>query len=147
MEEHIKRMIQEHAELRNRIGRLHNYIYVDKGRDDNKVEFANKCVQLNAMRMYEKALRARLVNVGVLRGVDGVYRQGENEYKPFDFQSIADKHFNTAKDFENMMDKKEKESGCKCDKKNEIAFKKVEKLLNELQNGSDGDIDIIIIKK
>ena len=34
--------------------------------DNNKVEFANKCIQLAAMKKYEEALRARLENAGIV---------------------------------------------------------------------------------
>ena len=61
----VKRMIDEHSQLVVRIQALHEYIYSDKSNDDNKVEFANKCIQLAAMKKYEEALRARLENQGV----------------------------------------------------------------------------------
>ena len=56
-------MINEHAELVVRIQKLHNYIYSEASDKDNKPEFANKCIQLAAMKKYEEALRARLNNV------------------------------------------------------------------------------------
>ena len=59
-------MIEEHSELVVRIQKLHDYIYSDKSNADNKVEFANKCIQLTAMKRYEKALRARLENAGIV---------------------------------------------------------------------------------
>ena len=65
MENYQKRMIEEHCELVVRIQKLHDYIYSDKSNADNKVEFANKCIQLAAMKKYEEALRARLENQGV----------------------------------------------------------------------------------
>ena len=61
----VKRMIDEHSQLVIRIQKLHEYIYSDKSNDDNKVEFANKCIQLASMKKYEEALRARLENQGV----------------------------------------------------------------------------------
>ena len=57
-----KYMIDEHSQLVTRIQTLHEYIYSDKSNNDNKVEFANKCIQLSAMKKYEEALRARLEN-------------------------------------------------------------------------------------
>lgn len=65
MVDFVKRMVDEHSQLIVRIQALHEYIYSDKSNDDNKVEFANKCIQLAAMKKYEEALRARLENQGV----------------------------------------------------------------------------------
>ena len=61
----VKRMVDEHSQLFIRIQKLHEYIYSDKSDNDNKVEFANKCIQLSAMKKYEEALRARLENRGI----------------------------------------------------------------------------------
>jgi len=61
----VKRMIDEHSQLVVRIQKLHEYIYSDKSDKDDKVEFANKCIQLAAMKKYEEALRARLENQGI----------------------------------------------------------------------------------
>ena len=66
MEKYQKRMIEEHSGLVVRIQKLHDYIYSDKSNEDNKVEFANKCIQLAAMKKYEEALRARLENAGIV---------------------------------------------------------------------------------
>lgn len=65
MEKQIKRMVEEHAQLVKRIEKLHKYVYSNKSDDDDKVEFANKCIQLSAMKKYEEALNARLSNAGV----------------------------------------------------------------------------------
>ena len=65
MVEFVKRMIDEHAELVVRIQKLHNYVYSEVSDKDNKPEFANKCIQLSAMKKYEDALRARLENQSV----------------------------------------------------------------------------------
>ena len=61
----VKKMVDEHSQLVVRIQKLHEYIYSDKSDNDNKVEFANKCIQLSAMKKYEEALRARLENQGI----------------------------------------------------------------------------------
>ena len=61
----VQRMVEEHSELVVRTQALHEYIYSDKSDNDNKVEFANKCIQLSAMKKYEEALRARLENQSV----------------------------------------------------------------------------------
>ena len=66
MEKYQKEMIEEHSGLVVRIQKLHDYIYSDKSNADNKVEFANKCIQLAAMKKYEEALRARLENAGIV---------------------------------------------------------------------------------
>ena len=58
----VQRMVEEHSQLVVRTQALHEYIYSDKSDNDNKVEFANKCIQLSAMKKYEEALRARLEN-------------------------------------------------------------------------------------
>ena len=61
----VKRMIEEHSQLVVRTQKLDEYIYSDKSNNDNKVEFANKCIQLASMKKYEEALRARLENQGI----------------------------------------------------------------------------------
>ena len=61
----VQRMVEEHSQLVVRTQALHEYIYSDKSDNDNKVEFANKCIQLAAMKKYEEALRARLENQSV----------------------------------------------------------------------------------
>lgn len=61
----VQRMVEEHSQLAIRIQALHEYIYSDKSNNDNKVEFANKCIQLSAMKKYEEALLARLENKSV----------------------------------------------------------------------------------
>lgn len=63
MKDFVRRMVDEHRELVARIERLEEYL--SKENDDDKYEFANKCIQLSAMRKYEECLRARLNNQGV----------------------------------------------------------------------------------
>ena len=65
MENYQKTLIEEHSQLVVRIQKLHNYVYSDQSNADNKVEFANKCIQLSAMKKYEEALRSRLENQGI----------------------------------------------------------------------------------
>lgn len=72
MENYQKEMIKEHGDLVIRIQKLHNWVYSDKSSVDNKVEFANKCIQLAAMKKYEEALRARFENAGIVFE-NGVY--------------------------------------------------------------------------
>lgn len=64
MEQYQKEMIKEHGDLVIRIQNLHNCVYSDQSNADSKVEFANKCIQLAAMKKYEEALRARIENEG-----------------------------------------------------------------------------------
>ena len=66
MNTYQKDLIEEHSKLVVRINNLHNFIYSDKSEIDNKIEFANKCIQLAAMKKYEEALRARLENAKVV---------------------------------------------------------------------------------
>lgn len=61
----VKRMVDEHSQLVVRIKNINEYVYSDESNKDDKVEFANKCLQLSAMKKYEEALRARLENQGV----------------------------------------------------------------------------------
>ena len=84
MEKYQKRMIEEHSRLIVRIQKLHDYIYSDKSNADNKVEFANKCIQLAAMKKYEEALRARLENAGI------VFEEGQYFEKVASITSCVD---------------------------------------------------------
>ena len=65
MKDFVARMVDEHSELVERIDKLANYVYTNGDKDD-RIEFANKAIQLSAMRKYEEALRARLENQGVI---------------------------------------------------------------------------------
>ena len=60
MNNYQKALVEEHSNLVVRIQKLHDWIYSDKPIKDDKVEFANKCIQLAAMKKYEEALRARI---------------------------------------------------------------------------------------
>ena len=73
MKDYVKRIIDEHSQLVQRLDALDAYVYSNASDKDDKVEFANKCIQLAAMRQYEKALRCRLENVGILIAEDGRY--------------------------------------------------------------------------
>ena len=66
MTDYQKEMIEEHSGLVVRIQKLHDWIYSNKPIKDDKVEFANKCIQLASMKKYEEALRARLENAGIV---------------------------------------------------------------------------------
>ena len=65
MNNYQKDLIEEHSNLVVRIKALNNNIYSSASDVDNKVEFANKCIQLAAMKKYEEALRARIENIGI----------------------------------------------------------------------------------
>lgn len=65
MEDYIQRMIQEHKELVARINKLNDWVYGDAYKTVHPSEFANECIQLKAMKVYEEALRARLFNAGI----------------------------------------------------------------------------------
>lgn len=58
-------LIEEHSQLVVRIQKLHDYVYNDASANDNRIEFANKCIQLASMKKYEEALRARMENTGI----------------------------------------------------------------------------------
>ena len=64
MNNYQKDLIEEHSNLVVRINVLNNNVYGSASDVDNKVEFANKCIQLAAMKKYEEALRARIENEG-----------------------------------------------------------------------------------
>lgn len=65
MNNYQKALVEEHSNLVVHIQKLHDWIYSDKPIKDDKVEFANKCIQLAAMKKYEEALRARIENIGI----------------------------------------------------------------------------------
>ena len=88
----VKRMVDEHSQLVIRIQKLHEYIYSDKSDKDNKIEFANKCIQLSAMKKYEEALRARLENQGIF--------YENNQY----FERIGNVKSTLNSDFEKLKD-------------------------------------------
>lgn len=65
MNNYQKALIEEHSNLVVRTQNLHDYVYSDASNKDNRVEFANKCIQLASMKKYEEALRARIENTGI----------------------------------------------------------------------------------
>lgn len=67
MNDYQKALIKEHKELIERIHVLNDYVYSGEAeKNDCKIEFANKCIQLSAMKKYEEALRGRLYNSGII---------------------------------------------------------------------------------
>lgn len=72
MEKYKSELIKEHGELVLKINNLENYIYSEASNKDNKIEYANKCIQLTAMKKYADCLEARLVNAGIVYE-DGTY--------------------------------------------------------------------------
>ena len=81
MKAFVKRMVEEHAELVARIVKLQDYIYSAKSDADDKVEFANKAIQLSAMKKYAECLTARLENQGVIFS-DGEYLEKVAKIEP-----------------------------------------------------------------
>lgn len=65
MNAYQKSLIEEHSQLVVRINKLHNYVYNEEHNDD-KIEFANKAIQLAAMRKYGECLVDRLENAGII---------------------------------------------------------------------------------
>lgn len=66
MNNYQKALIEEHSALIVRTQDLHNYLYSEKSDNEDKVEFANKAIQLSAMKKYEECLRARLINSNIV---------------------------------------------------------------------------------
>lgn len=66
MNAYQKALVEEHSNLVVRTQTLHDYVYSDESNKDNRVEFANKCIQLAAMKKYEEALRSRIENSGIV---------------------------------------------------------------------------------
>lgn len=74
MEAFVERMIEEHKTLVERLRKLENFIYSNpKSKELNRADFANMCIQLKAMRVYEEALAARLGNLGICVTEEGEY--------------------------------------------------------------------------
>ena len=65
MNSYQKALIEEHSNLIVSTQKLHDYIYSDASDNDNRIEFANKCIQLAAMKKYEEAVHARIENTGI----------------------------------------------------------------------------------
>ena len=73
MEDFVKRIVDEHKQLVVRIEKLNNFIYNEDTSNVSKADFANLCMQLSAMRQYERCLRARLANHGIAFEDDDYY--------------------------------------------------------------------------
>lgn len=65
MNTYQKDLIEEHSNLVVRIQKLHDFVYSGLFNNDTRIEFANKCIQLTAMKKYEEALRARIESTGI----------------------------------------------------------------------------------
>lgn len=65
MEKITNEMIKEHAELCVRISELHEYVHTNKSANDDRIEFANKSIQLTYMKKYAETLLVRLNNRGI----------------------------------------------------------------------------------
>lgn len=66
MNNYQKSIINEHKELVVRIHQLDYYVHCEGGKADSKIEYANKCIQLSAMKKYAEALAARLFSAGII---------------------------------------------------------------------------------
>lgn len=67
MNNYQQSLIEEHSHLVVRTDALNAYIYGGAAMaNDDKVEYANKCIQLASMKKYEEALRARMENAGIV---------------------------------------------------------------------------------
>lgn len=66
MNKYQQSLIKEHSDLKIKLDNLESYIYSPAFEDENKAEFANKCIQLKGMRIYAESLEARLANVGII---------------------------------------------------------------------------------
>lgn len=77
MNDFVKRMIIEHKELCEKIKVLHDDIYNEDNKD-SKVDFANKSIQLNAMKTYANALECRINNQNVFIDEYGRYMSEVN---------------------------------------------------------------------
>lgn len=101
MQEHVKRMILEHKDLKGKIARLEDYIYSRGVVEDDKVEYGNKCIQLRGYRMAFEALTCRLENNGIMWNGENGYaevitkehfkREEGNNPRPFDDQQNNNK--------------------------------------------------------
>lgn len=65
MDSYKQRLINQHAALVVAIDSLSIDVYGSKNEVDDKIEFANRALQLSAMKQYEKALYARMNNAGI----------------------------------------------------------------------------------
>ena len=95
MKDFVNRMIDEHAKLVLNTSKLHDYIYSNNSDKDDKIEFANKCIQLSAMKKYEEALRARLENQGIF------YENNQYFERIGNVKSILNSDFEKLKDCNN----------------------------------------------
>ena len=91
----VKRMVDEHSQLVVRTQKLNEYVYSDKSDKDDKVEFANKCLQLSAMKKYEEALRARLENQGIFFENGQYFKHIATVSKTDDLHSSENTEYNT----------------------------------------------------
>ena len=92
MNDFVKRLIKEHADLTVKIQKLDMFMYSNDGinihtninnnktQDDlckNMTEYANKAIQLSSMRTYLKALECRMNNLDIVYDADtNKYYQG-----------------------------------------------------------------------
>ena len=87
MNNYKKSLIDEHSQLVVRIAKLHEEVYGDKQIED-RVEFANCCIQLASMKKYAECLEARMTNVGIIVE-DGNYFEHVAAIKPVEVEVPA----------------------------------------------------------
>lgn len=98
MNNYQKALIEEHSQLVLRIKDLHNDVY-EGNSDCNKVEFANRCIQLASMKKYEECLRARLNNANIIFE-DDHYFEDVASLQPTLFSAVPEKGNDFDKDGE-----------------------------------------------
>lgn len=77
MTDYQKELIKEHKELCARMDELANDVYGQNA--DDKIEYANKCIQLKGMKMYYEALNTRLINAGIIFEFGGYFENITDE--------------------------------------------------------------------
>ena len=76
----ISNLIDEHKFVYNRLIQLDDQVYNQDTSNIEKIDFANLCVMLSAIRQYEKCLLALLMNEGIIFE-NGVYFSKVGEIK------------------------------------------------------------------
>lgn len=97
MNNYQKALIEEHSQLVIRIKALHSDVYGDNSETYNKIEFANRCIQLASMKKYEECLRARLNNSNIIFE-DDHYFEDVAHIQPSLFNSETDTEQKDAKE-------------------------------------------------
>ena len=99
MNNYQKALIEEHSQLVIRIKALQDDVYGDNSETYNKIEFANRAIQLAAMKKYEECLRARLNNSNIIFE-DDHYFEDVAHIQPSLFGAMSEKGNDYDKDGE-----------------------------------------------